>query len=166
MDACHKDMHIMDEMRRRRSGENAFAWLLLLFSIIILILSYQISGFSSISSPGAFPMAAAAVMVISMAFVLMENRKLKKPNAKVFKDELHRSVKRIFPRIIIYYMGIIFVYMLLLQPLHFFPSTFLFLFISMVYLKGTSWVRSLLVTTGALIGIYVIFQFVFKVTLP
>lgn len=156
----------MKKTRRLRTGENLFVWMMLVFSITVLILAYRISGFSSISSPGTFPMAAAAVMAISICLVLIENRKLRKPEVTGFIDEMHRATNRLLPRVIIVYTGIVLAYGLLIKPLHFFPSSFVFLFFSMIYLKGSVWTRSLVITAGALIGVYIIFQFVFKVMLP
>lgn len=156
----------MKKIIRRRSGEHAFTWVLMVFSVAVLILSYRISGFSSVSSPGAFPMAAATVMVFSMVLVLLENMKMKKPDVRGFSDEMRRAFNRVLPWIIIIYTGIIFGYALLIQPVHFFPSSFVFLFVSMIYLRGTTWLRALLITIGTLICIFIIFQYVFRVTLP
>lgn len=156
----------MKKIRRRRSGEQAFAWMLMAFSVAVLILAYRISGFKSVSSPGAFPMAAAAVMVVSMALVLIENLRMRKPKVAGVRDEMRRAFNRMLPWIIIIYTGIIVGYAVLIQPVHFFPASFIFLFVSMVYLRGTTWLRALLITTGVLICIYIIFQFAFRVTLP
>lgn len=156
----------MKKIRRRRSGEHAFAWILMVVSVAVLILSYRIAAFSSVSSPGAFPMVAATVMVVSMALVLIENLKMKKPDVRGFSDEMRRALNRMLPWIIIIYIGIIIGYALLIQPAHFFPSSFIFLFVSMVYLRGTSWLRALLIASGTLIYIFIIFQYIFRVTLP
>ena len=139
---------------------------MLVFSIVVLVLACQISGICETCAPGTFPMAAAAVMVISMVAVLVENRKLQKPNTTGWRDEMHRAANRMLPGIIVGYVGIILAYMLLILPIHFFPSSFIFLFVSMIYLRGTSWFRSLLISCGALIGIYIIFKFAFRVVLP
>ena len=156
----------MKKTRKLRPGENVFVYLMMAFSLFILILAYRISGFSSISSPGAFPMAAGAVMVISAGLVLLGNRKLEKPDAQHFRDEMKIAVKAIFPKEFVIYTGIIIGYMIVLQPLHFLPSSFVFMAVSMVVLRGTGWVKSLLISAGTLVCIYIIFQYFFRVIMP
>ena len=139
---------------------------MMLFSLFLLIQAYRISGFSSISSPGTFPMGAAAIMVLAMALVLVNNRKLQKPDAESMKDELHGAVKQVVPGVFLVYTGIIIAYMLLIQPLHFFPSSFAFLLASMIYLKGSSIIKSLIISVITLACIYIVFQYFFRVVLP
>jgi putative tricarboxylic transport membrane protein len=152
--------------RRLRPGENLFCVLMLLLSLSILLLAYRISGFASLSSPGAFPMAAGLVMVISMGLVLLGHRRLDKPSVSGFKEEVQVAARRVLPLKFLIYAGIILAYMLLLQPLHFLPSSFLFLVVSMMALRGSGLVKSLLISAGTLAVIYLIFQFLFRVVLP
>lgn len=164
--AVIQEFNAMSDNRKRRAGENLFAWLMLALSGFILVQAYLISGFSSISSAGTFPMGAAAIMVISMVLVLLNNRKLEKPDVDDFKDELHRAAKEVLPRVFLVYSGVIVGYMVLIQPLHFLPSSFAFLLVSMLYLKGGSVLKSFVITTVMLASIYVVFQFFFRVVLP
>ncbi len=83
----------MKKIRKLRPGENVFVCLMMALSLFVLILAYRISGFSAISSPGAFPMAAGLVMVISAGLALLGHRKLEKPDAKNFADEMKLAVK-------------------------------------------------------------------------
>jgi putative tricarboxylic transport membrane protein len=156
----------MKKSRKLRAGENAFTILLLAFSLFILVIAYRISGFSSISSPGAFPMAAGLVMLISAALVLVGNRKLEKPGAEGIKDELKQAAKAVFPKEFIIYTFIIIGYMILIQPIHFIPSSFVFMVISMIVLRGSGLVRSLLISAATLTCIYVIFEYFFRVVMP
>jgi putative tricarboxylic transport membrane protein len=150
---------------RLRSGENWFDWLMMVLSIVVFILAYQISGFAS-CAPGTFPLVASLTMVISMTLVLLGNRKRPKPQVSGWLEEVRRTINRVAPRVILIYTSIIIAYAFLIVPLHFYPSTCLFLFISMMYLKGVGWLKSLLISIGSLVAVYAIFQFVFKVTLP
>ncbi len=156
----------MKEIRKLRAGENAFAWLMMALSLFVLIQAYLISGFSSISSAGTFPMVAAAIMVVAMAMILLNNRKLARPDADGFKDELRRAAKQVLPKVFLVYTGIIIGYMLLIQPLHFLPSSFAFLLVSMIYLKGSTVIKSLIISTLTLACIYIVFQYFFRVVLP
>jgi putative tricarboxylic transport membrane protein len=154
------------EKRKLHAAENVFTLLMLVFSVIVLILAYQISGFSSISSPGMFPMLAAGVMVISLIFLLLDNRKAEKPDADGLKEELRQAAKGIFSPVFLVYTGIIIIYMLIMEPLHFLPSSFVFLLGSMIYLKGSTPLKSLFISLGTLAGIYLIFHYLFRVVLP
>jgi len=154
------------EGRKLRAGENLFAWLMLAFSGFVLIQAYLISGFSSIDSPGTFPMGAGAVMVVSSALVLLKNRRMKPSEPVTFKEEMHQAAATVLPKVFLVYSVIIIGYMLLIKPLHFFPASAAFLLISMVYLKGSGWVKSLLIAAGMLGCIYIVFQYFFRVVLP
>ena len=157
---------IMNKNRNLRAGENIFGWLLLLFNLFVLVNAYLISGFSSISSAGMFPMCASAVMVIAMVSILRNNRKLKKADADGLKDELRRAAKQVLPNVFLVYVIIVIVYIVLIQPLHFLPSSFAFLLVSMIYLKGSTALKSLIISTITLGCIYFMFQYLFRVVLP
>jgi putative tricarboxylic transport membrane protein len=156
----------MKENRKLRDGENFFAWLMMAFSLFVLVQAYLISGFSSISSAGTFPMGAAAIMVVAMALILFNNRKLEKPDADGLKDELRRAAKQVLPKVFLVYTGVIIGYMILIQPLHFLPSSFAFLLVSMIYLKGSTVIKSLIISILTLACIYIVFQYFFRVVLP
>jgi putative tricarboxylic transport membrane protein len=158
--------NVMKEIRKLRAGENLFAWLMMAFSLFVLVQAYLISGFSSISSAGTFPMGAAAIMVVAMALILVTNRKLEKPDADGLKDELQQAVKQVLPKVFLVYTGVIIGYMILIQPLHFLPSSFAFLLVSMIYLKGSTAIKSLIISTLTLACIYIVFQYFFRVVLP
>jgi putative tricarboxylic transport membrane protein len=156
----------MNKSRKLRAGENFFAWLLLIFSLFVFFQAFGISGFSSISSPGTFPMGAAVVMILSMAIILLNNRRREKPEAESFKEEIRLAAANVLPRIFLLYTAIIIAYMFLIEPLRFLPSSFAFLLVSMIYLKGSRPLKALLIATGTMAGIYVVFQYVFRVVLP
>lgn len=156
----------MKAIRKLHAGENAFTWGLLAFSLFLLVCAYLISGFKSVSSPGTFPMIAAAVLVISLVLVLRGNRKAEKPETDGLKDELRQAARQIFTPVFLIYTGIVIVYMLIIQPLHFLPSSFIFLLASMIYLKGSTPVKSLLISAATLGAIYLVFHYLFRVVLP
>jgi putative tricarboxylic transport membrane protein len=156
----------MKKTRKLRPGENVFVCLMMAFSLFILILAYRISGFSAISSPGAFPMAAGLVMVVSAGLALRGHRKLEKPDAENFAAEMKLAVKAVFPKEFVIYTAIIIGYMILLQPLHFLTSSFVFMVVSMIVLRGSGWVKSLIISAVTLACIYAIFQYFFRVVMP
>jgi len=129
-------------MRRLLPGETAFGYLMLAFSLFLLYQTYRIAGFSSISSGGAYPMFAAALMVISSLVVVLRNRRSPKVEATGPAGEWHRFRHEVAPPYpLIGYIGIMVLYMLLMEPLGFNLSSFLFLFGSFAYLyrRGICW---------------------------
>ena len=152
--------------KKLKAGENFFAWLLMAFSLFVFFQAFRISGFSSISSPGTFPMGAAAVMILSMGIVLVSNYRRPKPDAESIKEELQLAAASVLPRIFLVYIAVIIIYMVLIEPLRFLPSSFAFLLGSMLYLKGSRPLKALLIASGTMAGIYMIFQYVFRVVLP
>jgi putative tricarboxylic transport membrane protein len=159
-------LNAMKKIKKLRAGENAFAWLMMALSLFVLIQAYLISGFSSISSAGTFPMVAAAIMVVAMAIILLNNRKLAKSDADGLKDELRQAAKQVLPKVFLVYTGVIIGYMILIQPLHFLPSSFAFLLVSMIYLRGSTVIKSLIISILIMACIYTVFQYFFRVVLP
>lgn len=156
----------MKKERKLRAGENVFGWLMMALSLFVLVQAYLISGFSSISSAGTFPMVASAVMVFAVVSILLNNCSLKKPAADGFKDELGQAAKQVLPKVFLVYTFIVFGYIIVIQPLHFLPSSFVFLLLSMIYLKGSTPLKSLIISTLTLACIYIMFQYFFRVVLP
>jgi putative tricarboxylic transport membrane protein len=156
----------MKSNRKLRDGETLFTWLLLLFSLFVLINAYLISGFSSISSPGMFPMVSASIMVLTTIILLIGNRKAEKPKTKTFWQESRQAAKDVFTPVFLIYTTIIIIYMIVIQPLHFLPSSFGFLLLSMIFLKGSTPIKSLIISAATLGGIYFIFHSLFRVVLP
>jgi len=145
------------EHRRKRRGEDLFGLIMVVVSVGIFWQAYAISGFSALSSPGAFPMAAAAAMVIGALVVAYGN----------LRNTAPRDDAPILPVTIAIFTGLVIAYALLLSPLGFLPASFLFLFAGMrlLYPRG-GWLRSGIIAIGSLVAIYVIFRLVFQVILP
>lgn len=156
----------MKKIKKLRNGENVFTWLLMAFSLFVLIMACRISGFSSISSPGMFPMVSATVMVITLLFLLIGNRKAQKPEAKNLQEELSRAAGNVFSPMFLLYTAIILIYMIALEPFHFLPCSLAFLLVSIILLKGSRPVKALFISVGTIAGIYLIFQTLFRVVLP
>jgi hypothetical protein len=154
-------------MRRLNPGETAFGYLMLAFSLFLLYQTYKIAGFSSISSGGAYPMFAAALMVIGSAAIVIRNRRSPKVEASGPTEEWRRFRREVAPPYpLVGYVGIIVLYMLLIEPLGFNISSFLFLFGSFAYLYRKGIWLALGLSFGSVVIIYVVFRLVFRVILP
>ncbi len=148
-----------------KAGEGYFDILLLVFSVALLIVAYNISGFA-ISAPGTFPLASTAVMALSMLAVLWGNRKKEKENKEGFAKECAQAIRDVFTRDFVVYTVICIIYVALIPPFHFLPTSFVFLTLSIIYLRGSSPLKAVLVSAVTLAFIYLIFLYFFKVLLP
>lgn len=150
----------MQTPRRREPGETAFGYLILVVSLFVLHQSYAISGFSSVSSAGVFPMIASFAMVVSSAAVILRNRRMAAPDPDV------TFIRRVAPPAVVVLTLLIVAYMLTLEPLGFLLSSFLFLFLSMLYLERRNPFLLAAISAVSLGIVYLIFRTAFSVVLP
>ena len=153
----------------RRSGELIFNLVLLGGGLFLLWQAYGISGWSSITSAGAFPMAASALMVVTALKVLRDCLRLPRevPADGSAGDSLWRQfVRQVTPAVVVRFGLAITGYTLLLPELGFVVASYLFLVVSMGLLGSRRWGLNLLVSALSLAAIYLIFQTVFSVVLP
>jgi putative tricarboxylic transport membrane protein len=149
----------MHDKNRRSAGELGFNALLFIFSLVLLSSAHSISGFSSLSSPGALPMAVAFAMVVSSGLILLSNfRHGQRDQSRFFHD--------ILPPVIIIMTLFIAGYAVLLVPLGFLPTSFLFLALSILYLRKGGLVYAIAVSLVSLFLVYVVFRLIFTVLMP
>ncbi|TYL48841.1 tripartite tricarboxylate transporter TctB family protein [Marinomonas sp. IMCC 4694] len=149
----------MHQSTRRRPGERLFGLLVLIASLWLFWQAYSIAQFSSLSSSGALPLAATAIMVVSACLVLSHTMRLPlTPNV--------RFVRHVFPPIVGIVVALIFMFAIMLEPVGFLLSATVFLFLSMTFLHRKGWVVSLVMTWASLVLVYCVFRLIFKVILP
>lgn len=156
----------MDKQRRRQPGETVFGIILLLVGLVFAWQSYRISGFSALSSPGAFPLAASAVMVLAALIVVVNDLRRRAADRGRAGDRADSFSSRVTPTVVVVFAGFVIGYSALLDVLGFLPSSLLFLFVAIQFLHRGSVAFSLAVSLGSLIAIYVVFRLVFTVVLP
>jgi len=149
--------------RARRPGELVFVIAVVIFSAFALWQAWLISGFSSPSSPGVFPMLAAGTMLVSGLLILAEtvrrNPAERQSSAKSF-------LREITPGRLLLFAALMIAYILALEPFGFLPSTFVFLLASIAVLNRGSIVVTVAVSMVSLAAIFVVFRYVFGVVLP
>jgi putative tricarboxylic transport membrane protein len=150
----------------RRPGEAVFAIFLLIVSLVLLQQAYAISGFSSLSSAGVFPMLAAATMVGAIVAALWQLRTAPVPADEATEGRLARFGREILPLTIIVFLALTVAYMLALERVGFLISSAAFLFLSIWYLYRRNPLLIAAISAGALAVIYVVFRYVFSVLLP
>lgn len=156
----------MSQQPRLQNGERAFNWLLLIFSLGIFYEAYRISGFSSISSPGAFPIGLSLILIATMITIIAGQFRKQKPLSDGPLDEARQFLQEHLPCNSIIFIALTITYLLLLKPLGFIISTLLFLFVSMVYFRRGQLVMSALISAGSMLVIYSLFKLLFQVYLP
>ncbi len=149
----------MDDKNTRKPGELVFSILVVVVSLTLLYSAYGISGFEALSAPGAVPMAATVVMVVTSLIVLLRSLK-SQPNqgGKFLRD--------VVPLRIALVMGLILAYAIALKPLGFLPTSALFLILLIKLLSRRSWAYCTGIGLISLLGIYLIFRIVFTVLMP
>ncbi len=70
--ACPKGAPMDSPPRHRMPGETVFVSALLMLSLFLFWTAFKISGFKSLSSAGAYPMAATATMVVCAIIILLD----------------------------------------------------------------------------------------------
>ncbi len=146
--------------RTRRAGELWFALALLAFALVALWQAYGIAGFASLSSPGIFPMLAAATMVgASLAVVRATARQAPGGTGRSFLAE-------VLPARLIMFLAFIAAFLAAMPWLGFMPAAALFLYVAIAALWRRGLVKPALVTALALACIYVTFRLAFQIVLP
>lgn len=147
----------------RQPGELVFSLAVLIFSLFAAWQAWTISGFSSPSSAGVFPMIATFTMVASGVVIVAQAARAR-PVAE--RDVAARFLSDVTPVRLIVFAAMIVGYMLALEPAGFLISSFAFLFAGMAFLYRRNILISLVVSAFSLAVIYVIFRHVFSVVLP
>ena len=99
-------------------GETVFGLALLALSLFLLWQAYGIAGFSSLSSPGAFPLAAAAVMVVAALVTVFSNSR----RPTVSEPGRSRFFQALPPPVVLLFSAIVLVFAVVLEPLGFLPA--------------------------------------------
>ena len=152
-----------------QKGELVFLWLMVIFSLFwlwqsILVLLKDVG----VATGGAFPVACSAIMLIMSLLSIWEVRRAEKPFEKgnAVLAKIKDTIFWLLPRRVVLMMLYVLAYALLLKPIGFILSTFLFLAGGMITLHTKKPWKSLLISAIMVAAIYVLFQLVFKVRLP
>jgi len=156
----------MKEVRQRLAGEVVFVSILLLISAFMLWQSYKISGFSSLSSAGAFPMAATFAMVVSGILIWFQTQRSKAAVAETGESYPALFRRQITPGIVVTFVLAVLGYAIALEPLGFVLASFLYLMIAIWLLGSRNIGKNLLASVASMVGIYVVFKTAFSVVLP
>lgn len=149
----------------RLPGELGFMALVVLFSGFMLWAAYGISKFQSITSAGAFPMWCALTMLVTGLINLVKAARARQERPEGAGPLAHFAAS-ILPAKMAVFAIMVTVYVVVLEPLGFLLSSYLFLVIAMRVLGSRRMGLNALVALLSLAAIYVIFQTAFSVILP
>ncbi|KEA65793.1 Tricarboxylate transport protein TctB [Marinobacterium lacunae] len=142
-----------------KPGETLFGFLMVILSVYLFWQAYSIAGFESLSSPGAFPLAATALMVITSCIACVQNLRLP-------SEVQGHFFKEILPPVVALMIAVILIFAVVLDTLGFIPTALAFLFLTIKFLHRGGLLRTALLSLMVLTLIYVVFRLVFKVVLP
>ncbi len=149
-------------IHQKKPGETVFSFLMLVFSLFLLWQAYLISGFTALSSPGAFPLAASAIMVIGSCIAFVKSARQPSTTQFTFAD----FTQQILPVTVAVMIGIILIFAVVLQKLGFILTAFGFLFLTIKLLHKSNAIKTVMLSAFSLVLIYIVFRLVFKVVLP
>ena len=152
----------MNDSKKLRPGEKVFSFILIIFSAILFLESYRISGFKGLTTSGAMPMFASTLMFISSIFIFLKT--LKKDPKTNFN--LVNVIQYLLPKQLIFFSALILVYVLAIPYFGFTLCSgfFLIISISTLWNKGVLW--SLTISIFSVTLIYFLFRIIFQVILP
>ncbi|QTF93338.1 tripartite tricarboxylate transporter TctB family protein [Halomonas sp. BM-2019] len=155
------------QFERVQAGEKVFDWLLLLFSIGVLFEAYRIDGALRLNSAGSFPIGLALIMLAaSLTIVVSHRRKQRDPRIRSALHEFQVFFHEHFQPHIMIFTVVAIIYLAAIIWLSFFISTFVFLAVMIIYFRQGRIISSLIITSLAIVVIYVLFTIVFRVYLP
>lgn len=149
------------DVKSRKPGELVFNALMVVLSLVLLYQAFFISDLYTLSSPGSFPLSAAAIMLVFSALTLWESWKKAAVPAAVTQ-----FFKHVLPGNVVFMMALIGVFSLCLESVGFIVSALIFLTVALYFLhkrRLTSAIGMALVALGV---IYIVFRLVFLVILP
>lgn len=144
--------------RRRVPGERLFALVMLGLAGFVLVEAHGIAGFTALGSPGALPLAAGGVMLVSAIVVAV--RAL--PVGRIARAEL----SSLLPLRLVGFVGLVGLFAALLDRLGFLLAGTGFLIASMLWLHRRQPLRVVAWSLLAVLLVYVLFRLVFEVLLP
>ncbi|MCD6077402.1 MAG: Tripartite tricarboxylate transporter TctB family protein [Ramlibacter sp.] len=139
--------------------------LLVLLASFSLWAAFGISRFSSISSPGAFPMVCAAAMVITAILSLGGSLRKSGPE-ETGQSGLRRFVTHVMPIRLVLFSAALVGYMLLLETVGFLAASYVYLLVSMRILGSRQLGKNALISLVVLAGVFLVFRTAFSVVLP
>ena len=144
----------------RRPGERTFLAVLVLVSALALWQAYRISGFSSASGAGVFPMLASGVMLLASLRLLMGSRGTSDGRGAL------AALRWLAPARTLVFVVLAGAFIALVPWLGFLPMAGAFLLATLLLNWRRGPLMSALVTAALLAVVWLVFRELFQVVLP
>ncbi len=152
----------MEENTERKPGERFLMWFLLALSLFVFIVAWQmphdsfssIGGVPALHRSGDVPVDPPHPLEGAEGLRLLAMERGARPG-----QDFRLSQSGVV------YIVVLVLYILLLYPLHFWVSSYLFLVGSFLLLKGAKLVRALITGAIMLAVIWLLFQYIFRIVL-
>lgn len=155
----------MSEPKTRLVGEVPYAWMLVVSSLVIGYLAYQISGFTSLNSAGAFPLGVSLIMLLSALWCLGEALAKRRAPVKGMQA-VRQFCEEHFPQRVVVFLALAIGFLLSMSWVSFYISAFIFIAVCIFYLRRGGVLMALGCSGMAMLVIYLLFTLVFSVYLP
>jgi len=156
---------VMEEKQKRKPGEQGFALILLVASLLVLVESIRMFQVSpKLSSYGGLPLILSILMTLFMGkVILFENRRMEKPETTSPLD----GIRYVFSKDVAVFTGLILLYCIALYfRLGFLVCTPIFLFVSMQFFIPRGIKNNIIYSAVLTAAVYVVFTLIFRVQLP
>ena len=157
-----KDGSIVADQSRPK-GEYKMMLVLFIICVALFVDSLKSEGVfqGQSAGPGSIPqLVGGALILMIIGLAVQFARKGYKEGT--FADLMHH----LFDREVVILLVNLTIYGFILEPLHFFPATFLFLVSTMYLLEPKKLLLKIVVSAGTLAVLYLIFSTLFRVVLP
>ena len=156
-----KDLSVYVAEKVRKPGEIGFALLGTLLGVLGYYFAMGMTS-DSYAAPSVFPKIASTIIIVCGLICLARSLRKEKPPA-----ESSSVFRYLLPKDVVFVLGMLVVYCIILPYAHFIPSSYAFMVTGMIYLhRGKKIVQSLFISAGALAVLVGIFRYVFLVMLP
>lgn len=145
-----------------KKSEKYFSAILMLVAVFFLVGSLSITSLSqlSLTSPGGYPVFIALLGMAFGLWVLVEGRQQRKENTSEEAEERAAS------RDVLVVIGLLALYIVGILLVHYIPSTLIFLFLLVYYLRRGDWKTAALISYISTFMIVLVFKYLFNVILP
>ena len=150
----------MRQPQPRRPGERVFDLVMLGLGLFLLGQAHGIAGFEAWSSPGALPLAAAAVMVLAAGWAVL------RPRPAAAETSLAAFRRQLLPPRLLLFAALIALFAASLERLGFLVAGTGFLVLAFLALDRRRPLTSIGLALAAVLVLWALFRLVFEVLLP
>lgn len=150
-------------IEHKQKGELYFLIILLILFSVFLIDALKYEGVMEgrINGSGVIPQFVSVLVLIMIAMLAIKTFERSDKRIKIVE-----ILRFLFCREVIIMITMITLYAILIEKIHFVPTTMFFLFFTMLFLDKTKIGNKLVVSTCTIASILVIFRYIFNIILP